>query len=232
MDISDELSALRSTATEQLPLLDSKQKRENALLLPFFAALGYRPFDVRDVEPEFSIGVDDGEERNVDYAVKKGGSLTVLFHVEESEVDLEAYDPAPLLQSLKASEARVGALTDGVEYRFYADLQSFYAVLKGETTADRDPFLAFNLLSYSSSKVEKLQRLAKPGFETEEILSFAHRLKYTRLFRRYLQRQGESPDGTFVRFMMERVHGGEAPKGDPGMYEAPLQEALQQLMEG
>lgn len=230
MDISDNLSALKSAAREQLPLLDSKKKSENALLLRFFATLGYNPFDVREVEPEFSIWLDEGGERRVDYVLKKNGSLVMLFHLEETGTNLEACDPSPLLQLLKKSEARVGALTDGVEYCFYADLESFYAVLKGETTADRDPFLTFNLLDYSASEVQQLRRLTKPEFTADEILSFAHRLKYIRLFREYLQRQRENPDEAFVRFMMEQVHGGKAPKGDTGMYEYPVREALRQLM--
>lgn len=229
MGISDELSALQSTAREQLPLLNSKKKGENTLLLPFFAMLGYHPFDVRDVEPEFSIGVDGGEE-SVDYALKKGGSPAILFRVKEVGANLDAYDPGPLLRFLNESEARVGALTDGVKYRFYADLESFYEVLKGEAPTERGPFLTFHLLDHTEAEVDKLERLTKPVFKAEEILSFAHRLKYTRLFREYLQRQLEAPEAPFVQFMMKRVHGGTAPKGDAGMYESPLQEALQQLM--
>lgn len=230
MDISDNLSALKSAATEQLPLLDSKKKRENALLLRLFATLGYNPFNIREVEPEFSIGLDEGGERRVDYVTKKDGSPVILFQVEEPRTNLDACDPSPLLQVLKKSEVRVGALTDGVEYCFYADLESFYAVLKGGTTAARDPFLTFNLLDYSDSEVKQLRRLTKPEFAADEILSFAHRLKYIRLFREYLQRQRENPDEAFVRFMMEQVHGGKAPKGDTGMYEYSVREALRQLM--
>lgn len=229
MDLIDRLSALKSAAAEQRPFLNGKKKIENALLLPFFAALGYDPFDIREVEP-FSTGLDEGEGARVDYAVKKGGSPAILFGLEETGTNLDIYDPSPLLQPLQESEARVGALTDGIEYRFYADLESFYAVLKGESPTERDPFLAFNLLNCSDREGRQLRRLTKPRFNADEILSFAHRLKYTRLFREYFQRQQESPDEAFVQFMMRQIHGGTVQIGDTGMYDHSVREALRQLI--
>lgn len=239
MDLFAKLSALKSTATGQFPLLDSKRKRETVLLLPFLAALGYDPFDLRDVEPEFPIPLEEGRERSVDYAAKKSGSPVILFHLEllpleeplaETGAPLQACDSTELLRDLRRSEARVGALTDGIRYRFYADLEPFYAVLKGEMAAGEAPFVTFNLLDCSEEAVEKLRPLVKPKFRAGAILSRAHHLKYTRFFRRYLQRQREAPDQAFVRFMMEQVHGGTSPKGDAGMYAAPLRDALRELV--
>lgn len=231
MDLRDELSALKSRAKEQLSLLNTKQKSEQALLLPFFALLGYHPFDVREVEPGYTIELDGGRERRIDYALKKGGSLAILVQSKEIGTNLNAYEPAPLLRSLKKSEARVGAVTDGVDYRFYADLEGFYSVLKGTTASDRRPFLHFSIFHHENGDVEDLRRLTKPDFDADGILAFAHRLKYKRLFRDYLTRQAEEPDEEFVRFLTEQIHHGEASKGDPGMYESSVREALRQMIE-
>lgn len=232
MGLFDELSALKSKAAEQLPHLDAKRKRETALLLPFLAALGYSPFDVRDVEPGFSIRGEEGGDKIVDYAAKKGGSPALLFQLAGFGTPLDGCSPTSLLRALRSSGARVGALTDGLRYRFYADLQPFYAVLKGEMTAEEEPFLTLNLLGCSEREVEKLIPLTKPKFRADEILSVAHHRKYVRLFRQYLQRQREAPDQAFVQFLMEQVHGGTPPKGDPGMYASPVRDALLQLVSG
>ena len=228
MDIYKKLFRLRTKATEQIPFLDAKKKRENALVLPFLAALGYDPFDVRDVEPEFRVELKEDGEKTVDFAAKKEEAPTILFSVES--LGLGACDSAPLLRNMQESEARVGALTDGIEYRFYADLQRFYAVLKGKTIVEREPFLTFSLLDYSEREVKVLRQLSKPEIKPDAILSLAHHLTYARLFREYLQRQQENPDAAFVQFMMNEVHGGQAPKGDSGMYESSVREALRQLM--
>lgn len=230
MDIYEHITTLKSSAIEQLSLLDSKKISENVLLLPFFAALGYDPFDVREVEPEFTIQMEKGWEETIDYAIHVDGSPAMLFQLKETGIDLDACDPAPLLRSLKKSRSRVGALTDGIEYRFYADLEEFYSVMTGMTASDRRPFLTFNILRYEESELEDLRRLTKSEFDADGILSLAHELKYKRLFRDYLQRQFDDPDDEFVRFLREQVHENVASKGDPGMYESPVREALQELM--
>jgi hypothetical protein len=117
-----------------------------------------------------------------------------------------------------------------VDYRFYADLKRFYAVLKGEASPDERPFLTFNLLDHSSETVEDLKPLSKPVFDADQILSTAHHLKYKRLFRDYLVRQRDAPDAALVRFLARQVHDGKAPKGDAGMYESSVREALRQIM--
>lgn len=230
MEVREEIAKVKSSAEEQVSLLRDKSKSENALLLPFFAALGYHPFDVREVEPDYTVGLDVEEEKTVDYAIKKDGSPVMLYTLKEIGTDLDSCDPEPLLQSLEKSDALVGVLTNGIEYHFYADLASFYSVLKGETTPDRRPFLTFDVLRYESRDIEDLRRLTKPKFDAGEILSSAHRLKYKRLFRNYLRHQLENPDDEFVEFMAGQIHNGGSAKGDPGMYESPLQETLRELM--
>ncbi len=230
MGFHDDISALRSRAQAQLPFLDTKEKSQHALVLPFFGTLGYRPFDVREVEPSFTVAMAEGGERHFDYAVKKDGAPAMLFRCEAVGTSLGAYDPASLRQCLEHSEARIGVLTDGVDYRFYADLERFYAVLKGEASLDERPFLTFNVLDHSSEAVEDLKPLSKPAFDAAQILSTAHHLKYKHLFRDYLVRQRDAPDAALVQFLARQVHDGKAPKGDAGMYESSVREALRQIM--
>ena len=230
MGLHDDISALRSRAQAQLPFLNTKEKSQHALVLPFFGTLGYRPLDVREVEPGFTVAMAEGGERRFDYAVKKDGAPVMLFRCEAVGTSLDAYDPASLRQCLEHSEARIGALTDGVDYRFYADLERFYAVLKGEASPDERPFLTFNVLDHSSEAVEDLKTLSKPAFDADQILSTAHHLKYKRLFRDYLMRQRDTPDAALVQFLARQVHDGKAPKGDAGMYESSVREALRQII--
>lgn len=231
MDLADEIAALKSSAEEQLPLLNTADKIENALLLPFFETLGYSPYDVRQVEPGFTIRLEDGEVSTIDHTLKKDGSPAILVQSREIGTNLTACDPESLLESLRASNARIAALTDGIDYHFYADLERFYASLKGDAPAERHPFFTFHLLRYDEAEIEDLRRLTKPAFKADGILSFAHQLKYRRLFRDYIEQQVASPDNAFVKFLAEQIHEGKAPKGDPGMYESSVREAIQQLIE-
>lgn len=231
MDLADEIAALKSSAEAQLPLLNTDEKRENALLLPFFRRLGYSPSDVRQVEPGFTIKLEYGEERILSYALKKDRSPAILVQTRTIGANLDACDPEGLLESLRGSSARVGALTDGIDYHFYADLERFYATLKGHAPAERQPFFTFHLLQYDEADIEDLGRLTRSAFQANGILSFAHQLKYRRLFRDYIEQQVANPDTAFVKFLAEQIHEGKAPKGDPGMYESSVQEAVGQLIE-
>jgi hypothetical protein len=63
MSFSDKISSLQPSAGRQLHALGSRQKTENALILPFFSMLGYNPFDVREVELEYeNIRGEQGTE--------------------------------------------------------------------------------------------------------------------------------------------------------------------------
>ena len=79
MEFTEKVSALQSSAENQLPALNSLKKTETALVLPFFDVLGYNPFDVRDVEPDFNVGLGDKGMRTVDYALKREGAPLMLF---------------------------------------------------------------------------------------------------------------------------------------------------------
>ncbi|WP_103020260.1 hypothetical protein [Salinibacter altiplanensis] len=228
MELRDKLSAVRSTAKDQLSLLNSKRKSENALLLPFFELLGYHPFDVREVVPDYVIELDAGRERTVDYVLKKDGSPAVFVESKEVGTDLGACDSAPLLRLLKKSKAPIGALTNGIEYHFFADLERFYSVLEGATVPDTRPFLTFDVFHYEDDEVEDLECLTRSEFDADGILPHAHRLKYKRLFRMYLSEQVEEPTEEFVKFLAKQVHDGEAFE-DMGMYKSCAREAVREL---
>lgn len=198
MAFSDRIASLQSNAERQLHALSSAKKTENALVLPFFETLGYDPFNVREVEPDFEIGHQQGTKR-ADYAIKKGGDPIMLFQCAEAKTDLGIFDDHFLPGSLDAVGASVAAFTNGLNYRFYADLQF-------GTEIPSDPFLEFNLLEYGAEQVEALKRLTRPAFDSEQIRSAAFELQSSQLLRGYLAGQTEAPDDHFVRFLAAQVY--------------------------
>jgi hypothetical protein len=206
MSFSDKISSLQSSAERQLHALGSKKKTENALILPFFNMLGYNPFDVREVEPDYEIGRGEQETETVDYALKKEGSATVLFQCAEAKTDLEAYEKdvrgGSLLEYLDELEADLAAFTNGLTYRFYANLEV-------DVRGEERPFLEFNLLGYEPDQIETLERLSKSVFDRDEILSAARDLQTSHLLRSYFSRQRTSPDDRFLRFLAAQVYDGE-----------------------
>ena len=199
MELAQKLSTLRDRAEDQAPSLNTKEKTRNALLLPFFQALGYDPFDVREVEPGPTVELSDGGSKAVDYAVNIDGAPAMLFQCEDATAGREALEDAPLLRRLETLEATVVGLTNGLSYWFYTEV----AAMGG---TDLLPFLKLDLLGYESQHVTDLERLTKSNFDTEEILSLAFERQHTHLLQNYFAEQKENPDQHLVRFLAAQIH--------------------------
>lgn len=225
MEFTEKVSALQSSAENQLPALNSLKKTETALVLPFFDVLGYNPFDVRDVEPDFNVGLGDKGMRTVDYALKREGAPLMLFQCEEAKTDLGDYDSSFLFEHFDALGADVAVFTNGLTYRFYANLGA-------EINVAQRPFLEFDLLDHGPEQVEGLQQLTKSAFDAEEIISTAYALKSGRLLRHYLVQQQESPDEHLVRFIAAQIFEGEVSEDVVERFRPVVQNVLGDVVEG
>lgn len=71
-----------------------------------------------------------------------------------------------------ASNARFGVLTNGIEYRFYTDLEK-------PNIMDSKPYLVINMLDLSDNEIEQIKKFHKSYYDESNILSTAQDLKYT-----------------------------------------------------
>lgn len=202
MGLPETLSALKASAESQLHVLNTKEKTENALLLPFLGALGYDPFNIREVEPGHAVELKEDGTKTVDYAVNIDGAPAMLFQCEKAKADLDALGSDPLLRHFGDLDTSIVVRTNGLNYQFYADFGSGRNV-------DGRPFLTFDLLDYGPEQIMYLKRLTKPEFDTQEVLSAAFELKHTRLLHHYFVKQWEDLDPHFVRFLAAQVYEGD-----------------------
>ena len=86
-------------------------------VLPFIRALGYNTEDLSEVYPEYAIPNMDA----VDYAVLRDGEPIMLLEAKKAAVNLSAKHWKQLFQYFNAVKARIGILTNGIEFRFYTD---------------------------------------------------------------------------------------------------------------
>lgn len=202
MDLAKKISALQSSAERQLPALTTQKKTETALVLPFFEALGYDPFDIREVESEYDVGLEEWGVPTVDYAVKRGSSPLMFFQCQEAPADPSRFEKSVFFRSFDELGADVVVFTNGLRYLFYANAGT-------ELQDRRRPYFEFDLLNYSPEDVTELRRLTNSAFDIQEILSAAYDRRCSRLLKRYFARQQTSPDDHLVRFLAGKVLGGE-----------------------
>jgi len=223
MDLANRLSILRARAEEQRAALDRQKKTETALVLPFFDALGYDPFDVRDVEPEATVE-QEGDEDTVDYVLKKEGRPVMLVEWMETNEAPKASDDHDLFRHAGALDASLVVFTNGLRYRFYV-------VSEGHVRGDGKPILDFDLLNHDSGDVDALRRLTKRAFDADELLTATYERTRSRQVREYLVQQTDAPDTPFVQFVAAQVSNGSAADEDLDEFRPVVQRVLNELFE-
>lgn len=169
--------------------------------MPFIAALGYNVFDPTEVIPEFTadVGVRRGEK--VDYAIMSDNQPIILFECKAAGVNLNEEHATQLFRYFNATTAKFGVLTNGVVYRFHADLDR-------PNTMDLNPFLEVDLTKMDASSLSELERFAKGTFDVDSTLEAASELKYTGEIKSILSQQLKDPEDGFVRFLTGKIYSG------------------------
>ncbi len=199
MSLRDEIATLAQKADRQRDSVLTEEAGKTAFVLPLLKALGYDVFDPHVVIPEFTadVGIKKGEK--VDYAVTVNGKIAILFECKPISVDLSKEHCSQLYRYFSVTEARFGVLTNGIEYRFYSDLDQ-------PNKMDAQPFFIFSLLKTSDSHVAQLEKFGYANFDIEGILSIAHSLKYQSLIMTEIKKEIVHPCDELVKMFTKRVY--------------------------
>ncbi|MBT2771856.1 type I restriction enzyme HsdR N-terminal domain-containing protein [Halomonas sp. ISL-60] len=201
MDITQKIAALASRAKEQIDHIVNEEATKNAMVMPFIQSLGYDVFNPTEVLPEFTadVGLKKGEK--VDYAIKNEGVLSILIECKPRTTDLANAQFSQLYRYFNCTEAKFAILTNGIEYRFYSDLDD-------ANKLDTRPFFTFRLTDYNERDIEELKKFAKPVFNVDTILSTANRLKYTNLAKASFSKLMKEPPRDFIKFIAQDFFDG------------------------
>ncbi len=223
MDFIDSICALGAKVKEQKGRIQTEEATKNAFIMPFIQTLGYDVFNPAEVVPEFvaDFGMKKGEK--VDYAVFAGGKPAILFECKSSSTNLDTVHASQLARYFTQTDARIGVLTNGVNYRFFSDLEKLNKM-------DERPFLEFNILDIQEDLVEELKRFTKGAFDLERILDVAGELKYTREILGLLVQEFKAPSDDFVRFFASRAYSGRLTQNVREQFQTITQDALQQFI--
>ncbi|MCE0733504.1 type I restriction enzyme HsdR N-terminal domain-containing protein [Halomonas sp. G15] len=201
MELGDKLSGIARRGQDQVDHITNEEATKTALVMPFIGALGYDPFDPREVVPEFTADVGTKKGEKVDYAIRTNDTLSILVECKPVGADLANVQYNQLYRYFACTDAKFAILTNGFEYRFYSDLDS-------ENKLDTRPFFTFNLTDFNDQDISELQKFTKPNFDVEAILSTANRLKYTNLAKRAIDQVLREVPEEFVKFILGKVYEG------------------------
>lgn len=202
MDFKDTILQLADRIAKQKDAITTEEGTKNAFIMPMIASLGYDIFNPFEVVPELDCDLIKKKGEKIDYAIMKDDSPILLIECKHCNQNLNLHD-TQLQKYFVASNARFGVLTNGIEYRFYTDLEKVNIM-------DEKPFLIVNMLDLSDNDIEQLKKFHKSYYNESDILSTASELKYTTEIKSILNKEFISPTPDFVKFFIRQVYDGQA----------------------
>ena len=174
--------------------IQTEEATKTSLIMPFFSMLGYDVFNPTEFVPEFvaDVGIKKGEK--VDYAIIIDNEPTILIEAKSVNEKLEKHD-SQLFRYFGTSKAKFAILTNGIEYRFFTDLDEVNKM-------DSTPFLTINLEQLKDSDIAELKKFSKENFDKNNILNSASELKYCGLIKDFCKKEFANPSDNFAKFIL------------------------------
>lgn len=200
MDFIDRVKAFSAVIPEKLESVKTEEATKNYLIMPFIQQiLGYDPFNPSELIPEYDANVGAAKKFKLDYAILQENKPIILIECKCYGVDMN-HDKhySQLFSYYAATNARIGVLTNGVIYQFFADLDK-------NNKMDRKPFLVIDLLNLKESDIKELSKLTKSAFDVGDVINSASELKYVGGIKALLREQLQSPDDEFTKFFFKEL---------------------------
>lgn len=201
MDFADKVNDLVAQIPKRLEHTNTEEATKNALIMPLIAALGYDVFNPSEVVPEYTadVGVKKGEK--VDYAIIKDGNPIIIIEAKSASTNLSSAHISQLFRYFATTDVRFGILTNGIEWRFYSDLEK-------PNKMDDHPFLVIDMQHIRAGQIDELKKFTKTHFDIESIISNASELKYARTIKELIAQEVKNPSEEFIRLFAGQVYEG------------------------
>ncbi|WP_282073226.1 type I restriction endonuclease [Polaribacter atrinae] len=200
MEIQNKLKSLADKIVQMKEKIGTEEATKNAFIMPFINILGYDIFDPTEVIPEFTadLGLKKGEK--VDYAIFQNSEPILIIECKNWKEDLNIHN-SQLFRYFHVTKTRFALLTNGIEYKFYSDLEE-------SNKMDEKPFLEFNVCNIKESTINEIAKFHKSNFDVNKIVDNASSLKYTKEIKKILDKELQNPSFEFVRHFANPVYSG------------------------
>lgn len=213
MSLYKALQSISQQVEIQLPQMKNNETAtKHVSILPFVRALGYNTQDLSEVYPEYPILNMDA----VDLAILRDGEPIMFLEAKKAGEGLGDKHWKQLFEYFNADKARIGILTNGLEFRWYTDIEK-------PNIMDKDPFLTINLRDLDKPSVAHLIGFTKTHFDHEQSL---RKIKISNLLARELRR----PSDEFVRYFAKQIHSGSVWQNVIDEFRPVLKECFEDLV--
>lgn len=180
--------------------IHTEEATKTSLIMPMLQILGYDIFNPEELVPEFvaDVGIKRGEK--IDYAIMRENDPVILIEAKSVNETLIKHD-SQLFRYFGTTKAKFAILTNGIEYKFFTDLEE-------QNKMDQKPFFTINMLALKDNEILELAKFRKQDFDVVNVLPTASELKYTGEIKQYLSQQWEDPSEEFVKVIINEIYSG------------------------
>ncbi|MEQ8200480.1 MAG: type I restriction endonuclease [Syntrophomonadaceae bacterium] len=196
MGFKEDMQKLSVQITERKDHIANEEMAKQSLIIPFLQTLGFDVFNPLEVRPEYDSDFGKKKGEKVDYAIFKEGKPIIFIEAKTVSEKLENHD-AQLSRYFNATpEVKVGIITNGIEYKFFTDLNT-------SNIMDESPFLQVNITALSDTDIETLARFKKDNFDSQGAVTIAEELIYTSNLNQKLEEIFKNPPDDFIRYLIK-----------------------------
>lgn len=180
----------------------TEETTKQALISPFLDTLGFNSYDPQKVKAEYGAdfpGVKVGER--VDYALFCQGVPVMFIEAKAFKERIDNHCPQLSRYFNCTPEVTISAITNGLEWRFFTDLQE-------KNIMDPTPFLRIRMDSITDADAEQLFRFRHDKFKPEALRTLAEESVYISAFSKVISSSMKDIDSEFVRYVASRANIG------------------------
>ncbi|WP_338357079.1 type I restriction endonuclease [Yeosuana marina] len=200
MEFQSQIKAIADKISNLKDKIETEESTKHAFVLPFINALGYDAFNPTEVVPEFTadLGLKKGEK--VDYAIFQNNTPILIVECKNWKETLDNHN-SQLFRYFHTTKTRFALLTNGIQYRFYTDLEQ-------PNKMDEKPFLEFDITKIKDNEIHEISKFHKSNFDVDKIVNNASALKYTKEIKKCIAEELMVPTHDFVKLFANRVYSG------------------------
>lgn len=197
MEFIEKIKALSEKINNLKDNVLTEEATKHSFIMPFISALGYDVFDPTVVVPEFTADISKKKNEKVDYAIMCNNEPLILIEAKTHTENLNEH-ATQLERYFTVTETRFALLTNGIEYRFFTDLEK-------PNKMDSVPFFTFNMLNLKDRDFRELEKFRSANFDINKILASAESKKYVSGIKNIFKEEVKEPSEEFIRIFATKL---------------------------
>jgi len=183
----------------------NEEQTKQFLIIPFMELLGY---SYMDLIPEYEADFEGKKGKRVDYAIKLSKrEPEIIIECKKHGVNLVRHTSQLNDYFANTSNSKIGILTNGVEYRFYASSER-------HPMMHDNPFFTFQIGDNDLSALKDLALYHKEIINVKSIVDEANEIIFLKQFNEAMFLELSNPSRDFVKNIYDKIGIGNRMSAD------------------